>query len=38
LRLYDLGSRFTPGGSTIAFGSLWASSFTTPWVARLPLG
>jgi len=38
LRLYDLGSRFTPGGTTIAFGSLWASSFTTPWVARLPLG
>jgi streptogramin lyase len=33
----DLGARFTPGGTAIAFGSLWASSFTTPWVARIPL-
>ena len=38
LHRYDLGSRFTPGGTAIAFGSLWASSFTTPWVARIPLG
>jgi streptogramin lyase len=37
LHRYDLGSRFTPGGTAIAFGSLWASSFTTPWVARIPL-
>ena len=37
LRRYDLGPRFTPGGAAIAFGSLWASSFTTPWVARIPL-
>jgi YVTN family beta-propeller protein len=38
LHRYDLGYRFTPGGTSIAFGSLWASSFTTPWVARIPLG
>ncbi len=38
LHRYDMGSRFTPGGTAIAFGSLWASSFTTPWVARIPLG
>jgi streptogramin lyase len=37
LHRYDLGPRFTPGGTAIAFGSLWASSFTTPWVARIPL-
>jgi hypothetical protein len=37
LHRYDVGPRFTPGGTTIAFGSLWASSFTTPWVARIPL-
>ena len=38
LHRYDLGTKFTPGGTAIAFGSLWASSFTTPWVARIPLG
>jgi len=38
LHRYDLGARFTPGGTAIAFGSLWASSFATPWVARIPLG
>jgi len=37
LHRYDLGARFTPGGTAIGFGSLWASSFTTPWVARIPL-
>ena len=37
LHRYDLGARFTPGGTAIAYGSLWASSFTTPWVARIPL-
>ena len=37
LRRYDLGPRFTAGGTAIAFGSVWATSWTTPWVARVPL-
>ena len=37
LRRYDLGSHFTAGDATVAFGSLWASSWGTPWLARVPL-